>query len=500
MTVTTVIIEDSMHPPAKRCCKAAAAVRDPDFALNDPELKDVLPAALLVASGPESGLQDPIIASQPDSITNKTPALNTAPNVFGIFRRYYVQNGTSIQRHDPDSRETLSTMSDIPIIEVSAKDREEWQDQDAGWAESSLHISIPFHHFTDNPGHRSYIVPGFFHRSITSIIQEKLTLKKDDSPYFHLETYELLWQRNEGQEPLPLHGEMYTSPAFLRAHQELQEMPGEPGCMLPRVIVALMFWSNGTHLTQFGNAKITPLYLYFGNESKYRRCKPSCKLSEHAAYFQQMPDSFKDFASHWTGTKKVHSELMAFCNRELAHEQWRTLLDNDFLQAYEHGMVFDWVGDGQKRRFYPRIMTYSADYPEKALMASIRQLGSQSDKADRIELRRYDDEDCRKKVSKARKSIFGKDKLAVDSAAIERELKPESLVPTLNTFSDRLQKFDLDWPSMFVVDLLHEVELGVVKSLIIHLLRILESVDENLLHEFDRRFHAVPTFGDENVT
>ncbi|KAG6903599.1 hypothetical protein DXG01_016472, partial [Tephrocybe rancida] len=82
-------------------------------------------------------------------------------------------------------------------------------------------------------------------------------------------------------------------------------------------------------------------------------------------------------------------------------------------------------------------------------MASIRQLGgcpcprckipktalhlvgTQSDRADRIELRRYDDEDRRKKVSKARKSIFGKENFAVDSAAVERELKPESLVPTL---------------------------------------------------------------------
>ena len=40
---------------------------------------------------------------------------------------------------------------------------------------------------------------------------------------------------------------------------------------------------------------------------------------------------------------------------------------------------------------------------------------------------------------------------------------------------------------MFVVDLLHEVELGVWKALFIHLLRILESLHENVLHELDRR-------------
>jgi hypothetical protein len=83
-----------------------------------------------------------------------------------------------------------------------------------------------------------------------------------------------------------VHGELYMSPAYLEAQREIQEYPGEPGCDLPRVVVALMFWSDATHLTSFGNAKLWPLYLFFGNESKYRRCKPSCHLCEHVAYFQ----------------------------------------------------------------------------------------------------------------------------------------------------------------------------------------------------------------------
>jgi hypothetical protein len=56
---------------------------------------------------------------------------------------------------------------------------------------------------------------------------------------------------------------------------------------------------------------------------------------------------------------------MAHCRRELTHEQWRLLLDDDFLYAYEHGIVLEFAGDGKARRFYPRIVTYSADYKEK---------------------------------------------------------------------------------------------------------------------------------------
>jgi hypothetical protein len=41
--------------------------------------------------------------------------------------------------------------------------------------------------------------------------------------------------------------------------------------------------------------------------------------------------------------------------------------------------------------------------------------------------------------------------------------------------------------SMFVVDLMHDFELGEWRAIFIHLLRILESVDANLLTELDRQ-------------
>ena len=63
-----------------------------------------------------------------------------------------------------------------------------------------------------------------------------------------------------------------SSEAFIEAHRDLQD---SPGCHLPRIIVGLMFASDGTHLTAFSNAKLWPLYLAIGNESKYRRSKPS---------------------------------------------------------------------------------------------------------------------------------------------------------------------------------------------------------------------------------
>jgi hypothetical protein len=89
-----------------------------------------------------------------------------------------------------------------------------------------------------------------------------------------------------------VHGELYNSPSFIQANEDLQNSPKEPGCDLPRVLVGVMYGSDTTHLTSFGTAKLWPLYAFFGNFSKYRRSKPSCKLCEEIAYFQKVSNFF----------------------------------------------------------------------------------------------------------------------------------------------------------------------------------------------------------------
>jgi hypothetical protein len=56
--------------------------------------------------------------------------------------------------------------------------------------------------------------------------------------------------------------------------------------------------------------------------------------------------------------------FMTHCHRELYHAQWSIILDDEFLKAYEHGMVIEYH-DNKHYRFYPRIFTHSADYKEK---------------------------------------------------------------------------------------------------------------------------------------
>ena len=164
---------------------------------------------------------------------------------------------------------------------------EEWMDQDAGWHRTPITIPVPFHNRSNDPGTHDYFVGDLYHRSFVDVIREKLA-NTPDVRRFHYEPFELFWNPTPSSSDVRVHGELYTSPAFLEAHQALQDSPREPGCDLQRCVVAMMFFSDGTHLTSFGTAKLWPGYLYFGNESKYDRCKPSCHLANHVAYFLEV--------------------------------------------------------------------------------------------------------------------------------------------------------------------------------------------------------------------
>lgn len=78
----------------------------------------------------------------------------------------------------------------------------------------------------------------------------------------------------------------------------------------------------------------------------------------------QLPDSIQDFIRGFTGGMAARSPVLTHCRRELMQAVWRLLLDDEFLEAYTHGLVIK-CADGITRRVFPRIFTYSADYPEK---------------------------------------------------------------------------------------------------------------------------------------
>lgn len=170
---------------------------------------------------------------------------------------------------------------DIPEHEA------EWIHDD-GWKLTPVTIDVPFHHRMRKPGMDSYLAGSFRHRSLVSVIKEKICNPKDNGA-FHYQPYEATWKPTDDAPEVELYGELYASRAFRQAHEEVEALPiTDRNKGLERVVVAMMFWSDGTQLTSFGGASLWPCYLFFGNESKYRRCRPSERLGEQVAYFMKV--------------------------------------------------------------------------------------------------------------------------------------------------------------------------------------------------------------------
>jgi hypothetical protein len=157
-----------------------------------------------------------------------------------------------------------------------------------GWKCSPVPIQIPYHRRMSQPGTETYTLkPGFWHRNLVSVIKEKVQ-DPDHFENFVTEPYELYFQPDESSGPQRVHGELYTSDAFLKEHQRIQDSSSPRECSLEKVVVGLMFASDVSHLAQFSDKKIWPLYLAFGNDSKYMRAKPSNRLIEHIASFEKV--------------------------------------------------------------------------------------------------------------------------------------------------------------------------------------------------------------------
>jgi len=181
---------------------------------------------------------------------------------------------------------------------------DDWIDAtDEGWNVTNVQIHVPFDSGTEIPENRSYQAISLYHHSLIAVMRERIG-DPHDFHYFHTEPYKLLWKLplDPTKCKVHIHGELYTSRAFLRAHNELQRSPREPGCQTHMGHLRahdLVRW-NTSDIIQ--NVKLWPRYVFFGNETKYRHGKPSCNLCNHVAYFEKVLYSQHQF-NHSSGWK-----------------------------------------------------------------------------------------------------------------------------------------------------------------------------------------------------
>ena len=150
--------------------------------------------------------------------------------------------------------------------------------------------------------------------------------------------------------------------------------------------------------------------------------------------------------------------------RDLVQKVWELLLNEEFMEAYKHGIVIK-CADGVSRRIYSHLFTYSADYPEKCVtrgceifyyfpdfefhrvvLSTIRNLGKCPSPRTHIEKQyirelgttaddqrhqhiRLDNDHRQENVELARKFIFEKG-LGIKSTGVEGLLESQSYTPT----------------------------------------------------------------------
>jgi Plavaka transposase len=153
----------------------------------------------------------------------------------------------------------------------------------SGWDECSVKIRLP----AEYTSHKSedeapeFEVSGVFVRNLVDVVKE--AFQDPIALTFHMTPYMHFW-KPDNAPAMRLFSELYSSDALLQEHEKICSAPREPGCELETTVAAIMLWSDSTHLANFGNASLWPIYAFFGNQSKYTRAKPTSFASHHIAY------------------------------------------------------------------------------------------------------------------------------------------------------------------------------------------------------------------------
>lgn len=161
---------------------------------------------------------------------------------------------------------------------------------DDGWIEHRIEIFLPAEgvkHASERHAPK-FEVSGLIHRRLLHVI--KAALHETSTKHFHLFPYQELWEPSFDSPPERIYSELYNSDAFLAEHDKIRAHCNgqDSGPQTENIIIAIMLWSDSTHLTSFGSASLWPIYLFVGNLSKYIRSKPTTRSAHHVAYIPKV--------------------------------------------------------------------------------------------------------------------------------------------------------------------------------------------------------------------
>jgi hypothetical protein len=153
-----------------------------------------------------------------------------------------------------------------------------------GWKEGSVSLRVPNAKFkySSESAAPEFVVSGLYYRSLLEVL--KSACLSCDADKYHWIPHKL-FRKSQGTDTR-VYSDIYNSDAMLEEDAQIQAHLRESGdnCDAEVAILAILLWSDSTHLTSFGTASLWPIYLFLGNISKYTRAKPSAHAAHHIAY------------------------------------------------------------------------------------------------------------------------------------------------------------------------------------------------------------------------
>lgn len=158
----------------------------------------------------------------------------------------------------------------------------------ANWKEATIEIPLP----AEGVKHRSenhaptLKIEGVLYRDMVEVI--KSAFQAPESINFHYTPAKAYYMPAGAKEPERVYSEIYESDEFWEEHKAIMKALPADQRNMPVTVAALMLYSDATHLANFGSAFLWPYYLFFGNQSKYERAKPSNYAAHHLAYIPKV--------------------------------------------------------------------------------------------------------------------------------------------------------------------------------------------------------------------
>jgi Plavaka transposase len=240
--------------------------------------------------------------SSVQSITQQTsfaPFLNAT--TFRLMRWFYSVSNTKSLRElnrlvkdviladdfEKEDLEGFSAEREVKRIDSHQDDTSAIFAADDGWITAPVPIHVPAKDYCHKSEEEAPVfeVKGLQYRKIVEVV--KSALQEPSAAQYHLSPFAEFWTPSDHDPTERLYSEMYSSQAMIDEHKKINSHPSSDD-NLENFVIAIMLWSDSTHLASFGNASLWPIYMFIGNLSKYVRNKPSAFAAHHIAYIPKV--------------------------------------------------------------------------------------------------------------------------------------------------------------------------------------------------------------------